>query len=199
MNFKKVFLSSLAILILFSCQVAQAQKIKLNESIKHGIPALPRQGEMHKSQENAKYNEPIRPEKIKGKKKAKSSVAKIKKKKSRKASLRYGKIKSVAMTVTAYCKVSKGKSKKNHRRRNMNGTGITKSGKKAKIGHIAADLDLYPIGTVFYIPGYGRGVVEDSGGRINGRHRIDIFLGSYSKAMEWGKPKLKVWVQIARK
>ncbi len=47
--------------------------------------------------------------------------------------------------------------------------------KRAQPGTLAADTRYYPMGTVIYIPGYGYGVVEDRGGDIKGRHRLDLF------------------------
>jgi len=72
--------------------------------------------------------------------------------------------------------------------------GITASGKKAKPGTLAADTRYYPIGTVFYIPGYGYGVVEDRGGDIKGRHRLDLYFKKHKQALKWGRKKLQVVV-----
>ncbi len=78
---------------------------------------------------------------------------------------------------------------------NMNGTGITKSGKKVQVGHIAADWSIFPEGTRLYIPGYGEGVVEDIGGSIIG-NRIDLFMGygerALEKALQWGVRDVEV-------
>src|SRR5690625_1762635 len=49
------------------------------------------------------------------------------------------------------------------------GYGITFSGVEVKrdlYSTIAADLDIYPIGTIMYIPDYGYGVVADKGSAI---------------------------------
>ena len=51
----------------------------------------------------------------------------------------------------------------------------TKSGKIAKANHtVAADLDIYPIGTTLLIGGQEY-TVEDCGGGVKGKH-IDIFV-----------------------
>lgn len=73
--------------------------------------------------------------------------------------------------------------------------GLTASGKKAKVGTIAADTSIYPFGTVMYIPGYGYGTVEDRGGAIKGQH-IDLFFKSHKAALKWGKKNVtvKVWL-----
>ena len=75
--------------------------------------------------------------------------------------------------------------------------GITYSGVKVRRGAvstIAADLELFPIGTVLYIPGYGYGVVADIGGAIKG-NIIDLYFPSIEDIYrEWGKRTVKVVV-----
>lgn len=79
----------------------------------------------------------------------------------------------------------------------LNGNGITKTGKKAKVGYIAADWDLLPKGTEVKIPGYGKAVVEDIGSAIQG-NRIDIFMGygqeAMEKALKWGRKEIEIKV-----
>ena len=72
--------------------------------------------------------------------------------------------------------------------------GITSSGAKAHLGTIAADTSIYPYGTVIYVPGYGYGRVEDTGGAIKGEH-IDLFFRSHEDALIWGRrmKDVKVW------
>lgn len=62
----------------------------------------------------------------------------------------------------------------------------TATGKKPKKGTIAVDPRVIPLGTRLYIPGYGYGVAEDTGGAIKGRI-IDLFFHSRSEAMRWGR------------
>ena len=81
---------------------------------------------------------------------------------------------------------NKGKRKK---------VGITSSGTKAKKGTIAADIRYYPYGTRMIIPGYGKGVVEDTGSAIKGPNRIDVYLGSRKKALRWGRKRLTVKIK----
>jgi 3D (Asp-Asp-Asp) domain-containing protein len=69
--------------------------------------------------------------------------------------------------------------------------GITADGTKAKHGTIAADIRRYPFGTKMYVPGYGWGVVHDTGSAIKGDH-IDVFFSDRDDALEWGKKYLKV-------
>lgn len=74
--------------------------------------------------------------------------------------------------------------------------GQTASGKKAKVGTIAADTSKYPFGTVMYIPGYGYGTVQDRGGAIKGEH-IDLFFKNHKAALKWGKQQkqVQVWMK----
>ena len=67
--------------------------------------------------------------------------------------------------------------------------GLTASGKMAAPGTIAADTRYYPFGTVMNIPGYGVGVVQDRGGAIKGKHRLDVWFPSEREALEWGRKK----------
>lgn len=73
--------------------------------------------------------------------------------------------------------------------------GITSSGTKAKQGTIAADIRYYPYGTRMTIPGYGQGVVEDTGSAIKGPNRIDVYYGSRKKALRWGRQKVTVRIR----
>lgn len=73
--------------------------------------------------------------------------------------------------------------------------GMTASGTMAEPGTIAADISLYPFGTIMYIDGYGYGRVEDTGGAIKGQH-IDLYFTSHLRASKWGvqNKKVKVWL-----
>ena len=73
--------------------------------------------------------------------------------------------------------------------------GLTSSGEWARYGTIAADTRHYPYGTVMIIPGYGRGVVQDIGGAIKGRNRIDVFFKTRKRAIKWGRQTLNVRVK----
>lgn len=70
--------------------------------------------------------------------------------------------------------------------------GITSDGTEAIHGTIAADLKYYPYGTVMTIPGYGTGVVHDTGSAIKGPHRIDVFFDDHDDAVAWGVQQLPV-------
>jgi len=45
------------------------------------------------------------------------------------------------------------------------------------------------------VPGYGEGVVEDTGSAIKGPNRIDVFFRSRQDALRWGRQKLMVKVR----
>ncbi|WP_079526900.1 3D domain-containing protein [Halobacillus hunanensis] len=75
--------------------------------------------------------------------------------------------------------------------------GITFSGvtvKRDLYSTIAADLSVYPIGTILFIPDYGYGVVADKGSAING-NEIDLYYPTVDDVYEhWGKKKVDVYV-----
>jgi|SRR5690625_1584168 len=75
--------------------------------------------------------------------------------------------------------------------------GITFSGVQVTrdlYSTIAADLDIYPIGTVMYIPDYGYGVVADKGSAITGE-KIDLYYETVEDVFsEWGKKELNVYI-----
>jgi 3D (Asp-Asp-Asp) domain-containing protein len=75
--------------------------------------------------------------------------------------------------------------------------GITYSGVKVKrdlYSTVAADLNVFPIGTILYIPGYGYGVVADKGGAIKG-YEVDLYYDTVEEVYEqWGKKKVEVYV-----
>ncbi|MGP4061423.1 3D domain-containing protein [Halobacillus sp. H74] len=77
------------------------------------------------------------------------------------------------------------------------GYGITFSGVNVKrdlYSTIAADLDLFPIGTVLFIPGYGYGVVADIGGAIKG-NKLDLYFPTVEEVYDqWGKQTIDVYV-----
>lgn len=63
-------------------------------------------------------------------------------------------------------------------------------------GTIAADTRYFPFGTRMYIPGYGWGVVEDRGGAIKGNNRLDIFYNTHGEALQWGRRKVRVIIEL---
>nr|WP_082112328.1 3D domain-containing protein [Paenibacillus sp. DMB20] len=77
--------------------------------------------------------------------------------------------------------------------------GITFSGVKVKrdkntVSTIAADPNVFPLGTILYIPDYGYGVVADIGSAIKGR-KIDLYFATTKQVFkEWGKKDVEVQV-----
>lgn len=75
--------------------------------------------------------------------------------------------------------------------------GITYSGVRVKrdlYSTVAADLNVFPLGTILYIPGYGYGVVADIGGAIKGK-KLDLYYDTVKEVYEkWGKKQLDVYV-----
>jgi hypothetical protein len=62
-------------------------------------------------------------------------------------------------------------------------------------GTIAADTKYYPFGTRMYVADYGWGKVEDRGKNIKGPTRIDLFFYSHDDALEWGRKKVRVFIE----
>ena len=77
--------------------------------------------------------------------------------------------------------------------------GITSSGNAAKEWYTIAAGSGYPIGTVIYIPALadkpngGWFVVEDRGGAIS-NNKIDIYMGSHSQAIIFGRRNLECYI-----
>lgn len=75
--------------------------------------------------------------------------------------------------------------------------GVTYSGVQVRrdfYSTIAADLRMFPLGTILYIPNYGYGVVADTGSAIKG-NKIDLYFDSVDMVYEeWGKKNVDVYV-----
>jgi 3D (Asp-Asp-Asp) domain-containing protein len=75
--------------------------------------------------------------------------------------------------------------------------GITYSGVKVKrdlYSTVAADLSVFPIGTILFIPGYGLGVVADKGGAIKG-DKVDLYYETVEDVYnKWGKKEIDVYI-----
>lgn len=75
--------------------------------------------------------------------------------------------------------------------------GVTYSGVKVRrdvFSTIAADVNVFPLGTVLYIPDYGYGVVADIGGAIKG-NKIDLYFDTVDDVYHlWGKKTVDVYV-----
>ncbi|PES94949.1 hypothetical protein CN491_15800 [Bacillus cereus] len=105
----------------------------------------------------------------------------------------WSKYRTIEMTATGYTSgvESTGKSPGHPE------YGITYSGVKAKrdlYSTIAADLRVFPIGTILFVPEYGYGVVADKGGAIKG-NRLDLYYDTVKDVYsQWGKKKVNVYV-----
>ncbi|MDA2504199.1 cell wall-binding protein EntB [Bacillus cereus] len=56
---------------------------------------------------------------------------------------------------------------------------------------IAVDPKVIPLGSKVWVEGYGEAIAGDTGSAIKG-NRIDVLMGSKSKAMNWGRQTVKV-------
>ncbi|WP_242470632.1 cell wall-binding protein EntB [Bacillus cereus] len=56
---------------------------------------------------------------------------------------------------------------------------------------IAVDPKVIPLGSKVWVEGYGEAIAGDTGSAIKG-NRIDVLMGSKSKAMNWGRKTVKV-------
>ena len=98
--------------------------------------------------------------------------------------------KVVSLNTSAYCACMSCCGKTN---------AITSSGAVAKEWYTIAAGPGYPIGTVMYIPALadkpngGWFVVEDRGGTIS-NNKIDIYMGSHSSAIIFGRRNLQCYV-----
>ncbi|MGM9567652.1 MAG: 3D domain-containing protein [Clostridia bacterium] len=70
---------------------------------------------------------------------------------------------------------------------------LTKSGTLPRVGIIAVDPSVIPLGTELYVEGYGYCVAEDTGGLIKG-NRIDIYLDSDAECINWGVRNVTVYI-----
>lgn len=101
--------------------------------------------------------------------------------------------KSVKVTATGYYAGVESTGKKPGDK----AYGITYSGVKVRRGlvsTIAADPRVFPIGTILFIPGYGYGVVADTGSAIKGR-KLDLYFDTKKQIYKyWGKKDVQVRV-----
>ena len=72
-------------------------------------------------------------------------------------------------------------------------SNITATGKEIKIGMIAVDTKIIPLGTEVEIKDLGIFTAEDTGGKIRG-NRIDIYFETREEAKKFGRQI--IWVRI---
>jgi uncharacterized protein YabE (DUF348 family) len=70
---------------------------------------------------------------------------------------------------------------------------LTKSGTLSRVGAIAVDPSVIPLGTKLYVEGYGYCVAEDTGGLIKG-YRIDVYFNSDEECINWGVKNVTVYI-----
>ncbi len=69
----------------------------------------------------------------------------------------------------------------------------TASGAYPKVGLVAVDPNVIPMGSRLYIEGYGFARAADCGRDIRG-NRIDVFMETESQCRSWGRRTVKVYV-----
>lgn len=70
----------------------------------------------------------------------------------------------------------------------------TYTGLKVRVGVMAVDPKVIPLGKLLYVEGYGYGVAADIGGAIKG-NRVDLFTFDHDlAALRFGMQPRKVWV-----
>lgn len=72
----------------------------------------------------------------------------------------------------------------------------TATGTWPKIGTIAADPEFLSYGTKVYVPGYGYGRIEDTGGFRHADHtQLDLFMDTNQDCLNWGRKRnLKIYI-----
>lgn len=73
------------------------------------------------------------------------------------------------------------------------GGGHTATGTRARVGEIAVDPRVIPLGTTVYVEGFGELRAEDTGGAIKG-HIIDIYMSSNAACRRWGRRNVTVYL-----
>lgn len=74
------------------------------------------------------------------------------------------------------------------------GGGRTAMGTRARVGEIAVDPSVIPLGTNVYIEGVGARRAEDTGGNIKG-NTIDIYMNTESECRSWGVRYVTIYIQ----
>ena len=69
----------------------------------------------------------------------------------------------------------------------------TATGTAPRVGTVAVDPSVIPLGSRLYVEGYGYAKAEDIGGAIKG-NKIDVFLDSESACQRWGVKTTRVYI-----
>lgn len=78
------------------------------------------------------------------------------------------------------------------------GGGRTAMGTRARVGAIAVDPRVIPLGSKVYVDGYGYAKAEDTGGNIKGK-KIDLYMGSTRSCFKWGIKYKTIYVGVKKK
>lgn len=115
--------------------------------------------------------------------KQKLIVSKTKSSKAKSNSKKSNVKKVITVTATAYTGKCKGCS-------GITATGINlKENPKLKV--ISVDPKVIKLGTKVHVEGYGYAIAGDKGSAIKG-NKIDVFIPSQKKAIQWGRKTVKV-------
>ncbi len=74
----------------------------------------------------------------------------------------------------------------------------TASGLYPRVGLVAVDPGVIPLGTMLYIEGYGYAVAADTGGAIKG-HIIDVFFNTVKECVDWGRRPVQIYILESKK
>lgn len=74
------------------------------------------------------------------------------------------------------------------------GGGRTAMGTRARVGEIAVDPSVIPLGTNVYIEGIGARRAEDTGGNIKG-NTIDIYMATHAECIRWGVRYVTIYIE----
>ena len=74
------------------------------------------------------------------------------------------------------------------------GGGTTATGTPARVGEIAVDPRVIPLGSICYIEGFGQVRAEDTGGAVKG-NIIDIYMATYGECVRWGRRTVTIYIK----
>lgn len=74
------------------------------------------------------------------------------------------------------------------------GGGTTAMGTRARVGEIAVDPSVIPLGSEVYIEGVGARRAEDTGGNIVG-NTIDIYMDTNAECISWGARYVTIYIK----
>jgi 3D (Asp-Asp-Asp) domain-containing protein/uncharacterized protein YabE (DUF348 family) len=70
---------------------------------------------------------------------------------------------------------------------------ITKSGTTVRVGTVAVDPKIIPLGTKLFVEGYGYAVAEDVGSAIKG-NKIDLYMNTHAECLIFGRKRIRVYI-----